>query len=163
VLSNPEFLADGTAISDMQHPDRVLIGGEQTPEGDEAVKALAGIYASWIPRDRIITTSLWSSELSKLAANAFLAQRISVYDPKVDPADIMREFPGRDGAAAARLTTAGNVYEACDRAHAVVLLTEWDEFKKLDFARIYASMPKPAFFFDGRNILDLAQLQAIGF
>jgi UDPglucose 6-dehydrogenase len=88
--------------------------------------------------------------------------RISVYDPKVDPADIMREFPGRDGAVDARLTTAGNVYEACDRAHAVVLLTEWDEFKKLDFARIYASMPKPAFF-DGRNILDLAQLRAIGF
>ena len=77
VLSNPEFLAEGTAVSDLQNPDRVLIGGERTPEGDAAVKALAGIYASWVPRDRIITTSLWSSELSKLVANAFLAQRIA--------------------------------------------------------------------------------------
>ena len=296
VLSNPEFLAEGTAISDLQNPDRVLIGGERTPGGDEAVKALAEVYASWVPRDRIITTSLWSSELSKLVANAFLAQRISsinsisavceatgadvdevarvigrdsrigpkflqasigfggscfqkdilnlvylcghfglpevatyweavvsmneyqkkrftgrivealfntvaekkiavlgfafkkntndtresaaitvcrdllaeharisVYDPKVDPADIRREFVGKDGGADSRLTIADDVYEACDRAHAVVLLTEWDEFKSLDFARIYAAMPKPAFFFDGRNLLDLAQLRAIGF
>ena len=296
VLSNPEFLAEGTAISDLQNPDRVLIGGERTPGGDEAVKTLAEVYASWVPRDRIITTSLWSSELSKLVANAFLAQRISsinsisavceatgadvdevarvigrdsrigpkflqasigfggscfqkdilnlvylcghfglpevatyweavvsmneyqkkrftgrivealfntvaekkiavlgfafkkntndtresaaitvcrdllaeharisVYDPKVDPADIRREFVGKDGGADSRLTIADDVYEACDRAHAVVLLTEWDEFKSLDFARIYAAMPKPAFFFDGRNLLDLAQLRAIGF
>ncbi len=296
VLSNPEFLSEGTAISDLQKPDRVLIGGEPTPEGEEAVRALAGIYASWVPRDRIITTSLWSSELSKLVANAFLAQRISsinsisavceatgadvdevarvigrdsrigpkflqasigfggscfqkdilnlvylcghfklpevaaywesvvrmneyqkqrftarivralfttvaekkiavlgfafkkntndtrespaitvcrdllaeharisVYDPKVDPADIVREFPGENGGTDPRLTIVGNAYEACDQAHAVVLLTEWDEFKELDFARIFKSMPKPAFFFDGRNILDLAQLRAIGF
>jgi UDPglucose 6-dehydrogenase len=296
VLSNPEFLSEGTAIADLQKPDRVLIGGERTPEGDKAVNALAGIYACWVPRDRIVTTSLWSSELSKLVANAFLAQRISsinsisavceasgadvdevahvigrdsrigpkflkasigfggscfqkdilnlvylcghfrmpevaaywesvvhmneyqkrrftarivqvlfntvaekkiavlgfafkkntndtrespaitvcrdllaeharisVYDPKVDPPDITREFPGRDGATDTRLTVALNAYEACDQAHAVVLLTEWDEFKELDFARIYGSMPKPAFIFDGRNILDLAQLRAIGF
>ena len=64
-------------MSDLQNPDRVLIGGERTPEGDAAVKALADIYASWVPRERIIATSLWSSELSKLVANAFLAQRIS--------------------------------------------------------------------------------------
>lgn len=77
VLSNPEFLAEGTAVADLQNPDRVLIGGERTPEGDAAVGALVEVYASWVPRDRIITTSLWSSELSKLVANAFLAQRIS--------------------------------------------------------------------------------------
>ena len=77
VLSNPEFLAEGTAISDLQNPDRVLIGGERTAEGDAAVKALADIYACWVPRERIIMTSLWSSELSKLVANAFLAQRIA--------------------------------------------------------------------------------------
>jgi len=77
VLSNPEFLAEGTAVTDLQNPDRILIGGETTPEGDAAVEALASIYAHWIPRQKIITTNLWSSELSKLVANAFLAQRIS--------------------------------------------------------------------------------------
>ncbi len=73
VLSNPEFLAEGTAIEDLTEPDRVLIGGEC----DEAVEKLATIYERWIPRDRVLTTNLWSSELSKLTANAFLAQRIS--------------------------------------------------------------------------------------
>lgn len=73
VLSNPEFLAEGTAIEDLTEPDRVLIGGEC----DDAVEKLANIYGRWIPRDRVLTTNLWSSELSKLTANAFLAQRIS--------------------------------------------------------------------------------------
>ncbi len=77
VLSNPEFLAEGTAVEDLQAPDRILIGGESTPEGNAAVEALAAVYANWIPRERILTTNLWSSELSKLVANAFLAQRIS--------------------------------------------------------------------------------------
>lgn len=77
VLSNPEFLAEGTAVADMETPDRILIGGEQTPEGQKALKALVDVYANWVPHDRIITTNLWSSELSKLVANAFLAQRIS--------------------------------------------------------------------------------------
>jgi UDPglucose 6-dehydrogenase len=77
VLSNPEFLAEGTAIEDLQCPDRILIGGETTDEGNAAVEALVSVYARWVPRDRIITTNLWSSELSKLVANAFLAQRIS--------------------------------------------------------------------------------------
>ena len=296
VLSNPEFLAEGTAMSDLQNPDRVLIGGERTPEGDAAVKTLADIYASWVPRERIIQTSLWSSELSKLVANAFLAQRISsinsisavceatgadidevarvigrdsrigpkflkasigfggscfqkdilnlvylcghfglaevaaywesvvhmndyqkerftarivkalfntvadkkiavlgfafkkntndvrespaiavcrallgehacvsIYDPKVDPTDIERELPGAGGAVDARLTIARSAYEACAGAHAVAVLTEWDEFVTLDFARIFASMPKPAFMFDGRNILDLPKLRALGF
>ena len=77
VLSNPEFLAEGTAIADLENPDRILIGGEITPEGNAAVEALVSVYANWVPRERIITTNLWSSELSKLVANAFLAQRIS--------------------------------------------------------------------------------------
>ena len=77
VLSNPEFLAEGTAVADLESPDRILIGGEVTPEGNAAVEALAAVYARWIPRERILTTNLWSSELSKLVANAFLAQRIS--------------------------------------------------------------------------------------
>ncbi|MDB6078783.1 MAG: nucleotide sugar dehydrogenase, partial [Akkermansiaceae bacterium] len=77
ILSNPEFLAEGTAISDLQNPDRILIGGESTPEGRAAMETLVSIYARWVPRERILTTNLWSSELSKLVANAFLAQRIS--------------------------------------------------------------------------------------
>jgi UDPglucose 6-dehydrogenase len=77
VLSNPEFLAEGTAIEDLLRPDRVLIGGEESEAGKEAMEALVDIYASWIPREKILTTNVWSSELSKLAANAFLAQRVS--------------------------------------------------------------------------------------
>ncbi|MEO0017736.1 MAG: UDP-glucose 6-dehydrogenase, partial [Verrucomicrobiota bacterium] len=77
VLSNPEFLAEGTAIEDLENPDRILIGGETTPAGNAAVEALVSIYANWVPRERIITTNLWSSELSKIVANAFLSQRIS--------------------------------------------------------------------------------------
>jgi UDPglucose 6-dehydrogenase len=77
VISNPEFLAEGTAIRDMQEPDRVLVGGRETESGQKAVQAIVDIYAHWVPQERIITTNLWSSELSKLVANAFLAQRIS--------------------------------------------------------------------------------------
>jgi UDPglucose 6-dehydrogenase len=77
VLSNPEFLAEGTAIEDLFKSDRVLIGGRTTPKGEEAVQSLVDIYANWIPREKIITTNVWSSELSKLVSNAFLAQRIS--------------------------------------------------------------------------------------
>lgn len=77
ILSNPEFLAEGTAIQDLLKPDRVLIGGEETPEGKAALDAVVNIYANWIPREKILTTNLWSSELTKLTANAFLAQRIS--------------------------------------------------------------------------------------
>jgi UDPglucose 6-dehydrogenase len=77
VVSNPEFLAEGTAIRDMENPDRVLIGARETPSGQKAIQAIVDIYAHWVPQERIITTNLWSSELSKLVANAFLAQRIS--------------------------------------------------------------------------------------
>ena len=77
ILSNPEFLAEGTAIADMNTPDRVLIGGADTPSGQAAVAALANLYASWVPKDNILTTNVWSSELAKLASNAMLAQRVS--------------------------------------------------------------------------------------
>src|SRR6056297_2986508 len=78
ILSNPEFLAEGTAINDLLHGDRVLIGGDQsTEEGQAAMDALTDIYAHWMPRERLIQTNVWSSELSKLTANAFLAQRVS--------------------------------------------------------------------------------------
>lgn len=295
VLSNPEFLAEGTAVADLLAPDRVLIGGERTPEGDKAVETLASVYARWVPRERIITTNLWSSELSKLVANAFLAQRISsinsisalceatgadvdevanaigkdsrigpkflkasvgfggscfqkdilnltylcesfglpevaaywssvvgindwqkkrfagrivkelfntvadkkiavlgfafkkdtndtretaaisvcrdllaehakvcVYDPKVPADEILADVLGK-GCTEPRLSIAQSAYEACAGAHAIAIVTEWDEFKKLDYAKIYAAMPKPAFIFDGRNILDLAALRKIGF
>jgi UDPglucose 6-dehydrogenase len=295
VLSNPEFLAEGTAVQDLLSPDRVLIGGERTPDGERALQTLVDVYARWVPRERIITTNLWSSELSKLVANAFLAQRISsinsisalceatgadvdevanaigkdsrigpkflrssvgfggscfqkdilnltylcesfglpevsaywsqvvamndwqkrrfaarivrelfntvadkkiavlgfafkkdtndtresaainvcrdllaehahvcVYDPKV-PADEIRADVLGHGQSNPRLTVAASAYEACAGAHAIAVVTEWDEFKGLDYRRILAGMPKPAFVFDGRNILDLAALRQIGF
>ena len=77
ILSNPEFMAEGTGIRDMETPDRILIGSKDTPSGIAARDVLVDIYLHWIPKDRLITTNLWSSELSKLVANAFLAQRIS--------------------------------------------------------------------------------------
>ncbi|MEO6568912.1 MAG: UDP-glucose 6-dehydrogenase [Opitutaceae bacterium] len=295
VLSNPEFLAEGTAVVDLQMPDRVLIGGERTPGGEVAIQTLVDVYAHWVPRDRIITTNLWSSELSKLVANAFLAQRISsinsisalceatgadvdevanaigkdsrigpkflkssvgfggscfqkdilnlvylcehfglpevssyweavvkmndwqkrrfatkivrslfnsvaekkiavfgfafkkdtndtresaaisvvrdllaeqarvvVYDPKV-PADEIRFDVLGKGKDDPRLTIAKSAYEAAEGAHAIAVVTEWDEFKKLDYVKIFAGMQKPAFLFDGRNIVDLAKLREIGF
>jgi UDPglucose 6-dehydrogenase len=77
IISNPEFLAEGSAIRDLEDPDRVLIGGRETPSGQKAVETIVDLYANWVPREKILTTNLWSSELSKLVANAFLAQRIS--------------------------------------------------------------------------------------
>ena len=77
VVSNPEFLAEGTAVKDLEEPDRVLIGSHETEDGIKARDTIAEIYASWVAKDRIITSNIWSSELSKLVANAFLAQRIS--------------------------------------------------------------------------------------
>ena len=77
VLSNPEFLAEGTAVPDLETPSRVLLGGMQTPEGLKALETVANVCANWVPREKILTTNLWSSELSKLVANAMLAQRVS--------------------------------------------------------------------------------------
>ena len=295
VLSNPEFLAEGTAIADLLNPDRILIGGERTPEGEAAMEKLVGIYARWVPRDRIITTNLWSSELSKLVANAYLAQRISsinsisalceatgadvdevanaigrdsrigpkflkasvgfggscfqkdilnlvylcehfglpevaaywdavvrmndwqksrftrkivstlfntvsgkriavlgfafkkdtndtrespaitvvrglleenatvvVYDPKVSAAEIRLDVLGPDKTDE-RLVVAASAEAAAAGAHGLAVLTEWDEFKTLDFPAIHAAMQKPAFVFDGRNILPRAELEKIGF
>ena len=341
VLSNPEFLAEGTAVEDLAAPARVLIGAEETPSGARAAATLAALYARWVPRERILLTNLWSSELSKLVANAFLAQRISsvnaisalceasgadvdevaravgadprigphflkasvgfggscfkkdvlnlvyicrsyglrepadywlgvvdmnawqiarfarnivgrlfdsiagkrvallgfafkkdtgdvresaaayvaalllaeraelrAHDPKAAPAAMVAETRaaaevlGLDldlglclglglerfdaagqpqpqpqppasapapisagaGAPASPLFTAhGDAYAACEGAHAVVVLTEWPQFKALDWRRIHAACAKPAFVFDGRNLLDHAALRAIGF
>ena len=293
VLSNPEFLAEGTAIEDLENPDRVLIGGEQTAEGLAAIEKVVSIYARWVPREKILTTNLWSSELSKLVANAFLAQRISsinsisalcevtgadvdevaraigrdsrigpkflkasvgyggscfqkdilnltylcqhfglpevaaywesvvkindwqksrfsgrivrdlfntvsgkhigilgfafkkdtndtretaaiavcrdllaegakvhVYDPQVSEEQIRADVLGT--ATNPNLIVVKTAPEACDGAHAVAVLTEWDEFKELDFQKIHDGMLKPAFLFDGRNILPHAKLKEIG-
>ncbi|KAG6034862.1 hypothetical protein E4U41_006354 [Claviceps citrina] len=77
ILSNPEFLAAGTAVNDLLYPDRILIGSAPTPSGKRAADALVDVYAAWVPRERILTTNVWSSELAKLVANSMLAQRIS--------------------------------------------------------------------------------------
>merc|ERR1711997_381580 len=77
ILSNPEFLAEGTAMKDLANPDRVLIGGDTSTDGIAAAGVLADIYSNWVPQEKILTTNLWSSELSKLVANAMLAQRVS--------------------------------------------------------------------------------------
>jgi UDPglucose 6-dehydrogenase len=98
VLSNPEFLAEGTAIQDMERPDRVLIGGRDTDCGRTAVQTVADIYATWIPRERILTTNLWSGELSKLVANAFLAQRVS----SINAISALCEKTGADVSEVAR-------------------------------------------------------------
>jgi len=97
-VSNPEFLAEGTAIADLENPDRVLIGGHPTASGQGAVKAIAGIYRHWVPEERILTANLWSSELSKLTANAFLAQRIS----SINAVSALCECSGADVREVAR-------------------------------------------------------------
>lgn len=73
MLSNPEFLAEGTAIKDLKNPDRVLIGGDETPEGQKAVRALCAVYEHWVPKEKILTTNTWSSELSKLVSAKLVA------------------------------------------------------------------------------------------
>ncbi len=94
VVSNPEFLAEGSAIRDMENPDRVLIGARETPSGQQAIQAIVDIYAQWVPRERIITTNLWSSELSKLVANAFLRYEpwLKEHFPRVEIAWESRRF-----------------------------------------------------------------------
>ncbi|KAJ4812550.1 UDP-glucose 6-dehydrogenase [Rhynchospora pubera] len=309
VLSNPEFLSEGTAIEDLLYPERVLIGGRETPEGQKAVQTLKDIYARWVPDDLIITTNLWSAELSKLASNAFQAQRvssinamsalceatgasvsevayaigmdsrigpkflnssvgfggscfqkdilnlvyicecnglpevanywkqvikindyqkrrflnrvissmfntvsgkkiailgfafkkdtadtresasifvsqgllrekanISIYDPKVTEDQIQydlatnkldwdNQVPQQPMSPTARkqVTVMWDPYEATKGAHGVCILTEWDEFKDLDYKKIYDGMQKPAFMFDGRNMVDPVKLREIGF
>jgi UDPglucose 6-dehydrogenase len=300
ILSNPEFLAEGTAVQDLLNPDRILIGGDSSPEGQNALQSLVAVYANWVATDKILTTNVWSSELSKLTANAFLAQRISsinamselcektgadvnevaraigmdsrigskflkasvgfggscfqkdilnlvyiaksyglqevadyweqviimndyqkrrfssnivqtlyntvsgkkitflgwafkkdtndtresaaiyvaddlinenahiaVYDPKVSRKKVLAdldELQTRDAAAnESSIQSFAAPYEACKDAHAIAVLTEWDEFTDYDWQSIYDSMQKPAFIFDGRNVLDGPALRTIGF
>lgn len=295
VLSNPEFLAEGTAVQDLENPDRVLIGGdEDTEEGRKAIEVLASIYERWVAPEKIIKTNLWSSELSKLTANAFLAQRISsinsisalceitgadvdqvataigtdsrigskflkssigyggscfqkdllnlIYlceyfnlpevakywrgvveinayqkkrfadkvieslfrnirgkriaifgfsfkentnDTRESPAiDICKNFLSENANLAfydpqvsaeqicadlqidrndSRVEFCKSPYEACENSHAIVLLTQWDEFTKLDYEKIKKTMTSPAWIFDGRNCLDHRLLLELGF
>ena len=300
ILSNPEFLAEGTAIDDLLNADRVLIGGDNTPSGQAAKDALSAIYEQWLPKERILQTNVWSSELSKLVANAFLAQRVSsinaisalcektdanidevaraigqdsrigpkflkasvgfggscfqkdilnlvyiaksygldevadyweqvilmndyqkrrfadriirtlyntvsgkkitffgwafkkdtndtresaaiyiadalieerahitVFDPKVTRAQMLNDLNQLGTRTLEEneqyLTVSNDPYQASDAAHAIALLTEWDQFKTLDYERIYEKMLKPAFVFDGRRILDREQLKSLGF
>ena len=300
ILSNPEFLAEGTAVEDLLSPDRVLIGGETTEGGKEAMEALAEVYANWIPKERILTTNVWSSELSKLTANAFLAQRVSsinaiselcekteadvnevaraigmdsrigpkflkasvgfggscfqkdilnlvyiaksygldevadyweqvcimndhqkrrfaanivktlyntvsgkkiaflgwafkkdtndtresaaiyvaddllfeqaniaVFDPNVEEPQVYSDLNYLNTRSkeenAKGVSVYNDPYAALEGAHAIAVLTEWDEFKEYDWQRIYDNMKKPAFVFDGRNLLDGDKLKEIGF
>lgn len=300
ILSNPEFLAEGTAVADLFQPDRVLIGGDTTPEGQKAIQSLVAIYANWVPQEKILTTNVWSSELSKLTANAFLAQRVSsinamselceqtgadvnevakaigldtrigpkflkasvgfggscfqkdilnlvyiaksyglhevadyweqviimndhqkrrfakniiktlyntvsgkkiaflgwafkkdtndtresaaiyvaddliseqasvsIYDPKVQEIQILADLNYLNTRSEIENSQCINVvsepYEACKNAHAIAILTEWDEFKSYNWQKIYDNMLKPAFIFDGRNLLDKKGLEQIGF
>jgi UDPglucose 6-dehydrogenase len=291
VISNPEFLAEGSAVKDLLEPDRVLIGSRETPDGLRARQEVVDIYANWVPRDRILTSNVWSAELSKLVANAFLAQRISsinsisalcektdasiqevaravgmdsrigsrflnssvgfggscfkkdilnlVYicesyglhtvarywesvldmneyqetrfvrtmiremfntivgkrialfgfafkadtsDTRESPAiHIARKLCEEKALVAvtdpkaldnARIDLAGlgeNVdfvespYEAAHGAHAIAVMTEWEIYRSLDWEKIHRSMEKPAFIFDGRNLLEHNRLFEIGF
>jgi UDPglucose 6-dehydrogenase len=291
VVSNPEFLAEGTAVADLENPDRVLIGSQMTETGLKACKEIVEIYANWVPAQKILTSNVWSSELSKLAANAFLAQRISsinsisalceyteanvsevagaiAMDSRIGPkflnasigfggscfkkdilnlvyicenyglhevarywenVVLMNDYQKRrfvktmirtmfNTVAGKRIALFGfafkantgdtrespaidvtrqlaeerakvvitdpkaldnakmdlqsclefvefceDPYEAAKGAHAIALMTEWNEYKKLDYQKIYSQMEKPAFVFDGRNILDHKLLFEIGF
>lgn len=301
ILSNPEFLAEGTAVEDLLSPDRVLIGGDtSSEEGNKAIQALVDVYAKWVNRANILTTNVWSSELSKLTANAFLAQRVSsinsiselcekteadvnevakaigmdsrignkflkasvgfggscfqkdilnlvyisksygldevaeyweqvikmndhqknrfsrnivkklyntvsdkkiaflgwafkkdtndtresaaiyvadnllnehaniqVFDPKVSENQVYFDLDYLNSRSEEenkqRVKVVNDPYKAVENAHAIAVLTEWDEFKNYDWKRIYDSMLKPAFIFDGRNILDKNKLEEIGF
>ena len=292
VLSNPEFLAEGTAVRDLEDPDRVLIGSHETPEGIAARDVLVEIYANWVARERIVTSNVWSAELSKLASNAFLAQRISSINTisalcektTADVGEVARAI-GMDGRIGPRFLNASvgfggscfkkdilnlvyicenygleevarywegviraneyqkrrfvqtmvhtmfdtvadkrialfgfafkkdtadtrespaigvarklieeralvvvtdpkalanarvdladvpsdrilfepDPYAAARGAHAIAVMTEWDAYRTLDYRAILDSMERPAFVFDGRNLLDHAALYEIGF
>jgi len=291
VISNPEFLAEGTAINDLENPDRVLIGSKETPDGIKARREIVEIYANWVPLEKIIESNVWSAELSKLTANAFLAQRISSInsisalcekteadidevayavgmDSRIGPLylkasvgfggscfkkDILnlvyicqnyglhevanywesvvkinewqerrfvRNMLGNmfNTVAGKRIALFGfsfkadtgdtrespalyvarglleeqahvvisdpkalenaqndlkdvdegvtfelDPYKAAEDTHAIAILTEWIIYRDLDYEKIYDSMVKPAFIFDGRNILDHKKLFEMGY
>jgi UDPglucose 6-dehydrogenase len=156
VLSNPEFLAEGTAIGDLQNPDRVLIGADATPTGQQALETIVGLYAHWVPREKILTANVWSSELSKLAANALLAQRVSSVNAlsalcEATEADIaeVAHAVGMDTRIGAKFLKAGvgfggscfkkdilnlvylcetyNLHEAAEYWRQVVTLNDWQQ------------------------------------
>jgi len=156
VLSNPEFLAEGTAIQDLETPSRVLIGADSTPSGREALKIVSDIYATWVPRRKILAANVWSSELSKLAANAMLAQRVSSVNAlsalcEVTEADIaeVTYAIGMDDRIGSKFLKAGvgfggscfkkdilnlvylcetyNLHEAAAYWRQVVLLNDWQQ------------------------------------
>ncbi|MGV8058682.1 MAG: nucleotide sugar dehydrogenase [Smithellaceae bacterium] len=291
VLSNPEFMAEGTAIKDLENPDRVLIGSRETKSGLKARAELVDIYANWIPKEKVITSNIWSSELSKLVANAFLAQRVSSINSisalcekaDADVTEVARAV-GMDSRVGSKFLNAGigfggscfkkdilnlvylcsyyglqdvadywesvvkineyqqerfitnilgslfntlagkkicllgfafkadtsdtrespaiyitrrllaeraevivsdpkalknaaldladeknniayqeDPYRAAAGCHALLILTDWDLYRKLEYKKIYKSMVKPAFLFDGRNILDHKKCFEIGF
>ncbi len=156
VLSNPEFLAEGTAMDDLENPSRVLIGADSTPGGRRALEAVSDIYATWVPRSKILTANVWSSELSKLAANAMLAQRVSSVNAlsalcEVTQADIMEvaHAVGMDERIGSKFLKAGvgfggscfkkdilnlvylcetyNLHEAASYWRQVVTLNDWQQ------------------------------------
>lgn len=291
VVSNPEFLAEGSAISDLFNPDRILIGSMQTKEGIRARDEIVEIYTNWVDRDKILTSNIWSSELSKLVSNAFLAQRISsvnsisalcekteaditevsmavgrdsrigdkflkasvgfggscfkkdimnlvyicesyglyevaeywenvinindfqekrfvktitkamfntlankkitifgfafkadtgdtresaaIYITKMlldEKAKITITDPKALSNAKKELSEFGELvkyetdpYVAAENSHAIAVLTEWDLYRELDYEKIFDKMIKPAFLFDGRNIIDHKKVFDIGF
>ncbi|MBA0757333.1 hypothetical protein Gotri_020437 [Gossypium trilobum] len=219
ILSNPEFLAEGTAIQDLFKPDRVLIGGRETPDGLKAIQALKDVYAHWVPEDRIITTNLWSAELSKLAANAFLAQRISSVNAmsalcEATGADVSQvsHAVGKDSRIGPKFLNASvgfggscfqkdilNLVYICECNGLAEVANYWkqvikvNDYQKNRFVnRVVSSMfntvsgkkigimgfafkkdtgdtretpaiDKPAFVFDGRNVVNVEMLRDIGF
>jgi UDPglucose 6-dehydrogenase len=148
ILSNPEFMAEGTAIRDMEEPDRVIIGSHDTPAGNVARDELLKIYLKWVPREKIITTKLWSSELSKLVANAFLAQRISSINSiaaicEVTGAEILEvaDAVGRDSRIGPKFLEAGIGFGgSCFRKDILNLVYLCEHYKLNDIAQFWNSV-----------------------
>ena len=136
VVSNPEFLAEGTAVKDLEEPDRILIGGHETPDGRRARRVIADIYGTWVPRERLIESNLWSAELSKLTANAFLAQRISSINSisalcEVTEADVdeVAYAIGTDSRIGSRFLKASIGFGgSCFQKDILNLVYTWDRF-----------------------------------
>ncbi len=148
ILSNPEFMAEGTAIRDMEEPDRILIGSHETPSGRAARDELVKIYSRWVPQDKIITTNLWSSELSKLVANAFLAQRISSINSisalceatEADVTEVTRAV-GCDSRIGNKFLNAGIGFGgSCFRKDILNLVYLCEHYKLDDIARLWQSV-----------------------
>ncbi len=150
ILSNPEFMSEGTAIRDMEDPDRVLIGSHDTVTGNVARDELLKIYLKWVPREKIITTKLWSSELSKLVANAFLAQRISSINSiaaicEATEAEVheVADAVGRDSRIGPKFLEAGVGFGgSCFRKDILSLVYICEHYKLDDIAQFWNSVIK---------------------